>query len=253
MPYLFESNEWRLLQGLGLLLDQRKATYHVQSGPLNHHNVHLNAELFEVELRRAFMVQEFPQNLDPTEFGQCQAKLKSLCLLLDSLAWSRSAHGHPEGGIFPRLRALTGLLESTSGAVDLVNGPNKTLFRLPSDAAELSRCLRVVTECNDTLSRLIAPVSQEPAIRPLQRQQKRRMWKKARIRNRATFVLGNLFEHFRCGTSHEVLLKLIEDPDEDSVLPSLQLMLSPCPELESWQEVRCDSVDLYVYQPLHFL
>ncbi|RFU77282.1 hypothetical protein TARUN_4958 [Trichoderma arundinaceum] len=116
--------------------------------------------------------------------------------------------------------------------------------RLPSDAVELGKCLRVVTECNDTVSRLLAPPQHESSIQPLQRQQKKRMWKKARIRNRASFVLGTLFEHFRCGTSHEVLLKLIEDPDEDLVLPSLQLMLSPCPELENWQEVQCDSMNL---------
>ncbi|KAK1246374.1 hypothetical protein MKX08_000176 [Trichoderma sp. CBMAI-0020] len=237
MPYLIELSEWRLLQRIGSLLDHRKAPYQVQPGP----HLNPNAELFEVELRRAFMVQELPQNLGPTEFRQCEAKLKSLCSLLDELALPQSAHGHPDGKPFPRLRVLTGFLESTSEKFDLANGPNKTLFNLPSDA---DQCLEDITKCNDTLSRLVAPASQEPAIQPLQRQQEKRMWKKARIRNRVTFILGTLFEHFRCGTSHEVLLKLIEDPNEDLELPSLQLMLSPCSELESLQEVRCDSVNL---------
>ncbi|KAL6698081.1 hypothetical protein J3F84DRAFT_366444 [Trichoderma pleuroticola] len=250
MPYLIELNEWRLLRGIGSLLDHRKAPYvHTQSRPLSNLK-DPNADLFEVELRRAFMVQEFPRNLTSREFDRCQASLESLCLLLDRLVldslvsnspvWSRSHHHERH---FSRLRAITAFLESTSEAVDLAFGTNKTLFKLPN-GAELSRCLQVVTECNDTLSRLTAPAAQEPTIQPLQRHQKRRMWKKARIRNRSTFVLGTLFEHFRCGTSHEVLLKLIEDPDEDSVLPSLQLMLSPCPELELWQEVQCESVNL---------
>lgn len=248
MPYLLQSNEWRLIQGLGRLLDERKAPHQVQSGtsmPPNHgKRVHPEAEFFEIELRRAFRVQEFPHNLEPEVFEQCEAKLRSLCLLLDQLAWTQSAHGHTGEPNYPRLRALSGLLQSTSGAFDLANGPNQTLFRLPSDSAELNRCLRIATECNDTLDRFTAPATQEPMVQPLQRQQNRRMWKKARIRNRASFVLRALFEHFRCGMSHEVLLKLMEDPDEESMLPSLQLMLSSCPDPDSWQEVRCDSVDL---------
>lgn len=256
MPYLIELNEWRLLRGIGSLLDHRKAPYvHMQSRPFNDLR-DPNADLFEVELRRAFMVQELPRELNSREFEECQAKLESLCLLLDrlvldslvsnSLAWGQS-HSHEM--VFPRLRALTAFLQSTSETVDLAIGANRTLFKLPN-GAELGRCLQVVTECNDTLSRLTASAPQEPTIQPLQKQQKKRMWKKARIRNRSTFVLGTLFEHFRCGTSHEVLLKLTEDPDEDSVLPSLQLMLSPCPELELWQEVQCESVNMYVYPSL---
>ncbi|KAL7937888.1 hypothetical protein V8C35DRAFT_290211 [Trichoderma chlorosporum] len=243
MPYLIELNEWRLLRGIASLLDRRKAPYVRTPTRLSDHLNDSNAEFFEVELRRAFMVQEFPQNLATKEFEQCREKLQSLCFLLDGLARTQNA-AHEKA--FPRLRALIGFLESTAEVVDLVNGqdPNATLFRLPNDGDELSRCLQVVTDCNDTLSRLTAPAAQEPAVQLLQRQQKKRMWKKARIRNRSTFVLGTLFEHFRCGTSHEVLLKLIEDPDEDSALPSLQLILSPCPEMELWQEVQCESVDL---------
>ncbi|KAL7820890.1 hypothetical protein V8C26DRAFT_426799 [Trichoderma gracile] len=248
MPYLLESNEWRLIQGLARLLDERKAAHQVQSrasGALNHgKRVHPEAEFFEIELRRAFRVQDFPHNLDPEAFEQCEAKLKSLCLLLDQLAWSQSTHGHSGGHTHQRLRALSGLLESTSGVFDLANGPNKTLFRLPSDSAELNRCLQIVTECNDTLDKFTAPAPQETILQPLQRQQNKRMWKKARIRKRASYILGALFEHFRCGMSHEVLLRLIEDPDEESVLPSLQLMLSSCPDPDSWQEVQCGSGDL---------
>ncbi|OTA01143.1 hypothetical protein A9Z42_0014560 [Trichoderma parareesei] len=220
-PVRVSSNEWRLIQGLARLLDKRKAPHLVQSR-VSGKRVHPEAEFFEIELRRVFRVQDFPHNLDSEAFEQCQAKLKSLCLLLDQLAWSRSIHGHAEGQTHHRLRALSALLESTSGVFDLANGPNKTLFRLPSDSAELNRCLRIVTECNDTLDKITAPAPQEPVLQPLQRQQNKRMWKKARIRNRASFVLGTLFEHFRCGMTHEVLLRLIEDPDEESMLPNLR-------------------------------
>ncbi|KAL7958815.1 hypothetical protein V8C34DRAFT_281795 [Trichoderma compactum] len=250
MPYLIELNEWRLLRGIGSLLDHRKAPYVRMQSRLFSNLKDSNADLFEVELRRAFMVQEFAWNLTSREFDRCQASLESLCFLLDRLVLDSlvsispvRSRTHNQERPFSRLRAITAFLESTSETVDLVVGANKTLFKLPN-GAELSRCLQVVTECNDTLSRLTAPAAQEPAIQPLQSQQKRRMWKKARIRDQSTFVLGTLFEHFRCGTSHEVLLKLIEDPDENSALPSLQLMLSPCPELELWQEVQCESVNL---------
>ncbi|KAM0259057.1 hypothetical protein ACHAQJ_003558 [Trichoderma viride] len=236
MPHLIELSEWRLLQRLAVQLGQRKASYQVLPGP-----VHYDAELLEIELRRAFMVQEFPQTLDQTEFEQCQEMLKNLCSLLDAIAWPPGAHGDLEGQGYTRLRALTGFLESTSGTVDLVYGPNKKLFRLPNDAAGLRKCLHVASECNNALSRLLASPLQEWATQPSQRQQKKRMWKKGRIRNRAKFVLTTLFEHFRCGTPHEVLLKIIEDPDEDLLLPNLQLMLSSCPELRSWQEVQCHS------------
>lgn len=248
MPYLIESNEWRLLQGLGLLLSQRKARYQVQSSPPNHPRGggHFIAERLEVALRQVFLVKEYPQNLEPPVFEQCQMHLSGMCSLLDDLTPPQFAKNSHNGQTYPRLRALTGILETTSGAVDLVTGPNVPIFTLPRDALELGRCLDAATECNNVLSRLLEPPPQEPAIPSEPKQKSKTAWKKARIRNRATFVLGKLFEHFRCETSHEVLLKLIEDSDEHSTLPDLQLMLSPCRQLklELWQEARCDSTNL---------
>ncbi|KAJ5899926.1 hypothetical protein N7495_004670 [Penicillium taxi] len=232
---------WRLLHGLGRLLASKKARYQLQAGSLNDHNgVQSNAELIEVELRRVFIVKEISQNLDAAEFEHCQAKLNSLCLLLDGFARPLNAQIGSGGLSYPRLRALTGFLERTSGPVDLASGPNETLFRLPHDAGKLDDCLRVVIECNDVLSRLLAPSLHEPVIQPNQGRKKKRSWKKFTILNQAIFVLENLFKNSKCGTPHEVLLKLIEGPDENSVLPSLQLILSACPELELWQEARCD-------------
>ncbi|KAJ5684065.1 uncharacterized protein N7477_000410 [Penicillium maclennaniae] len=146
MPYLVESNEWRLLHGLGRLLGPRKARYQLQAGPLNDHNgVRSHAELIEVELRRVFMVKEIPRNLDPAEFEPCQAKLNSLCLLLDGLARSSNAHSGPEGPSYPHLRALTGFLESTSGAIDLASSRRWQALRLSAGCHRVQRCPQSAT------------------------------------------------------------------------------------------------------------
>ncbi|KPM39642.1 hypothetical protein AK830_g6899 [Neonectria ditissima] len=248
MPYLFESHEWRLIQALGQLFDPRKAQYHVQLGPLsNHKQAHPTAELIEVELRQTFMAKKSDRDLDSTEFEKCQAKLASLCLLLDGLVSVRTGHGGSEGQAYSRLQSLAAFMESTSEPLDLVSGLDTTLFALPHGPDKLHDCLRVVTECNDTLSRLLAAPTQEPAVRLSEN--KKRASKKARIRNRVTPILETLFEHFSCKTPHKVLLKLIEDPDEDLLLPSLQLMLPRCPDLEMWQEARCNSINFVETSP----
>ncbi|QYT02839.1 hypothetical protein H0G86_009824 [Trichoderma simmonsii] len=245
MPYLSESNEWYLLGELGRLLDQRKSRYPVSTGPLrDHKRVEVNAELIEVELRRVFMVKQISRNLELEEFDHFQANLKSLCLLLDDLARFSNAHVGPGGLTYPRLRALIKFLESTSGEFDLACGPNETLFQLPRSANELQKCQRVINEYNNVLSRLLGPPSQNPVIRPSQTQQKKKAWEKSITRNQAQLALKTLFERFNCGASHKVLLKLVEDSDEDIILSNLQLILLPCLQLELWQEARCDFVNL---------
>lgn len=49
------------------------------------------------------------------------------------------------------------------------------------------------------------------------------------------------------------MLKLAEDPDEGSVLPKLQLLLAPCPESETWQEMLCDFSHSYVLSTALFI
>lgn len=244
MPLLIESHQWRLLQELGSLLIDKLAPCQVRPGPLDGLSpVNANAELFEFELRYAFAVKESPGNLDDAQFKQCQKDLERLCILLNDLAFPQPAYPVAEDQAYPRLRALTRFLNSIDGPIDLANGPNKTVFRLPHEHAELHRCLETVNECNSALNQLMEPPPEELTNRSQQNDhvwQNKRAWKKGRIRNRASAVLGNLFTQFQCETSHEVLLKLIEDPNEDSKLPSLHVMLSPCPELEPWQEARCD-------------
>ncbi|KAL7921714.1 hypothetical protein ACQKWADRAFT_321287 [Trichoderma austrokoningii] len=247
MPYLNDSNEWRLLDELGRLLDQKKARYRVKAGQFrDHRQVNLNAEIIETELRGVFTAKQISRVLDATEFEQCQTHLNSLCSLLDHLARPTSNTQSGQGSLgYPRLRALTGLIESTSGEVDLASGNGQTLFELPGGAGELGDCLRVVTEYNKAINQLLAPPSQEPVIPPLEKQQHRKgAWKEGIIRNQAKLVLKTLFQHFKCGTQHQVLLKLVEDPDEDLILPDLQLLLSPCLELDLWQEARCNFANL---------
>ncbi|KAI0449227.1 hypothetical protein F5B21DRAFT_494972 [Xylaria acuta] len=246
MPYLIESIQWRLIQELGRLLQPKMARYDVRRELVNYNEgMSSRAELVEVELRQALMVEELSDNLDQKEYDECEAKLKALCSLLEGLARPRSIPAGPPAPTYPRLYALTKSIELMAGPVDLANGPNETLFSLPKDDDNLNKCLSSISEYNITFSRLLHPAVQEPTIRPLQKQKKRnRTWKKARVRNQVTFMLEVLFKHFKCGSSHEVLLKLAEDPDEHSVLPSLQIMLSLCPESESWQEAWCDSVNL---------
>jgi hypothetical protein len=244
MPYLIESNEWRLLQTLGELLSQRRARYQAQLPSLLAKNG--TAELLEFELRRLLMVKTYPQSLELSVFQQCQTSLNRVCALMNDLADPRIANTNSTSGqTHPRLRALVEFLERTSGAVDLVAGPNQTIFTLPHDAGKLRRRLDMVTKCNNELDQLLESPPQEPVLpSTLERQKSKTAWKKARIRAQATFVLGKVFEHFRCETPHEVLLKLFEDFDEHSKLPGVQLMLSPCDEREPWQEARCDSSNL---------
>lgn len=245
MPYLNDSTEWRLLDELGRLLDQRKARHYVPAGRFrDHRQVNLNAELIETELRSVFTVKQISRALDATEFEQCQTHLSSLCSLLDGLV--RAPYIHAGRFPYPRLRVLSEFLESIPGEIDLASGRNQTVFELPRGVHELDKCLRVVTEYNKVINHLLAPPLQEAVISSLQKQQHQKgAWKNGIIRNQAILALKTLFQHFKCGTPHEVLLKLVEDPDED--LPDLQLYLSPCLELDLWQEARCDFVNLYVW------
>ncbi|KAL6898350.1 hypothetical protein GGI43DRAFT_408965 [Trichoderma evansii] len=245
MPYLTELSEWRLIQEIAEWLSQRKAPCHVQPNSINNQlGYNAYADLLEFELRRTFMVQEFPQNLSQAEFECCQEALEHLCSLLDGITSHQNTCDDSKGQKYTHLRALRGILESTSGKIDLVNGPNKSLFKLPDNATDLGNCLRTVTECNNALSELLAPPTLEPVIQPYRIQRERSAWKKNKIRNEAICVLRILFEHFKCGMSHEVLLKLNQVPNKDLAFPSLQLMLSLCPELELWQEVQCDTIQL---------
>jgi hypothetical protein len=237
--YLTDSSEWLLLQELSTRLSYRKALY------LPTPQIDAGLHVLEAELRHTciLIVQTIPQNLLEEQFDQCQTALKNLCLLLDRLALQGSSRGNLERPKYAHLRELIAFLDSTSEAVDLVIGPNEKLFELPNGADDLSSCLRTVTNCKDALSGLLTPSRSESAVQPPRIHREKTAWKKSKVRNQARCVIKALFEHFKCGMSHEVLLKLMEDQNEDLLLPNLQFMLSPCLDLEFWEEAQYDDTN----------
>lgn len=251
MPYIQELVEWNILRGLGLLLGQKGAQFVEQLRPLSHmEEPNLNARLFEVELRRALLVKNPPNDLSHTNFSTCRANLSTLCSQLENLVhpWSTEGYIEHQSQAYPCLQALTKYLESASEPVDLFIGPNQAMFRLPDDTAEIRACLNAVTSCNNNLDRVLTPLACKTIARPVQRQPRKGAWKKARIRNQAMLVFGALSKRIQCDVKHQVLFKLIQDPDVDILLPCLQLVLSSCSDSNSelWNEIVCHSSYLYV-------
>lgn len=245
--YLTDSSEWLLLQELSRRLSQKKASHRALPTPrIDQIESRQDAGLLEFELRHIFKEQRSPQSIVKEKFEHCQTALKNLCSLLDRLALHRSSHSNLEGQKYSHLRALIGILDSTPGPIDLVNGPNEKLFKLPDDADDLRNCLQTVTDCNHALGGPPTLPPLESVVRPSRTQREKTAWKKSKVRDQAIRVIKALFEHFKCGVSHEVLLKLIEDQNEDLLLPNLQLMLSPCPDLKSWEEAQYGYANLCV-------
>ena len=245
--YLIESYEWRLLRELARLVSHRKAQYQTREWPIDdRESVSPRAELFEFELRHAFVVEEVSRNLSESEFAGCEEALRRLCSMLENLVPPQRARFRSPGRAYPGLHSLIGYLEETSGQVDLAHGPNETLFQLPHEPVDLDGCLRVVTEYNHVLGQLLESPAQEPVILPPRSRHKKK-WKEDKLRDQVLSVLGSLFRHFKCGLPHEVLLSLDDDSDGYNLGLNVQLMLSQCPELELWHEVRCGA-GLYVRQ-----
>ncbi|SPO02494.1 uncharacterized protein DNG_05167 [Cephalotrichum gorgonifer] len=67
----------------------------------------------------------------------------------------------------------------------------------------------------------------------------KKAWEDSRRRDRAASVLRSLFKHIRCGTGHEVMLKLSDHLENGTELPSLDIVMSLCPDLSQWQEIEC--------------
>lgn len=244
MHSLTDSHEWLLLRDLSEWLSQRRAPYHAIPTNQRREN-HFDADILEFELRRSFFtVQRIPQILDPEKIMYCKRILKQLCSLLDRLAAHQQTHGDFKGEDYPHLEALIEHLNPTCDAIVLVKGPEQSLFELPSESAVLRDCLTSVTACNNALDGLLTPPPLGSAMQPSQRERKESPWKSGKIRGQAICVLKALFKHFKCGIPHDVLLKLIENPNEDVIASNLQLMLPSCPELESWHEVHYDNTDL---------
>ncbi|KAH8123543.1 hypothetical protein LI328DRAFT_169357 [Trichoderma asperelloides] len=235
MPNLTDSHEWFLLRKLAEWLSQIKAQYHTL--PINEHRgIHIDADHIELELRYTFStIQKFSQSLSPEKFISCQGVLEQLCSLFDRLVAHPKAHDDSKGEEYPHLEALVR---------DLVNGSKQRVLGLYSDTGNLRDYLIAITECNNALNRLLAPPPLESAIQSSRRERKKTPWKNGKRRDQTIYVLETLFKHFKCGIPHEVLLKLIKNPNEDFIVQILQLMLPSCPELKSWQEVQYDNADL---------
>lgn len=259
MPYLIECSEWRLLQTLGLLISQRKSRFSADSvhslgsKPGNSGLPNLTAELFEVELRRVFLPQDCPRILSPTEFDECEKSLKGVCGLLDRIVHPRVSQIADKDAGYSRLHSLVWLLEHSESdeTVDLASGSRPTLFKTPDDPVELETSLALVTNYNNSLTRLCASPVREAKARPASKGTWKKTWKDVRVRHRATSALGAVFRHLRCGMSHEVMLDVSKDPDDGAAVPNLDLRLSSCTDSAQcpgvqWLEVRCGSIDSYV-------
>jgi hypothetical protein len=274
MPYLLECNEWRLLQTLGLLIEQRRS--HFDTNGLEGLDCldsrseelvapSLAAELFEVETRHVFVPKDCSRTLSTAEFDEGQRKLKAVCELLDRIVHPRhranqppeSLHGAnqpPEDlAAYSHLGSLVSFLRRSGPAepFDLATGLRPTLFKPPDDPAELKTTLAVITNYNNSIARLFASPAQEASFLPVSKEIRRKTWNDLRIRRRATSALGAVFGRLRCGTSHEVMLNVSDDADDGAPVPTLDLRLSSCMHSArgsggGWLAVRCASLDAYV-------
>lgn len=253
MPYLIDCSEWQLIQSIGLGISQRKSRFdgsaasHRSSTSLR---AHPDAELLDVELRRVFLQKDCRQNLSAFQFEEFEAALKRLCDLLDRLV-------HPQlrqtsdGLQYRHLRAVAKHLDTSDQSFDLACGPHSTLFKLPENGTELKLSLEAVAEYNDSLARLFT-TPQGAAPPRLRKEDGERMWKDAGLRGRASVVLRSLFEHFKCGTSHEVMLKLSHDIECGTAPSSVDVMLPLCPDPNQWHEVECCANHSYAHSIFYF-
>lgn len=104
-----------------------------------------------------------------------------------------------------------------------------------------SNSLDSISECNNVISRLLSsrlPIatapSSSPALSP--KEKERKPWKDCRKRNRTVSILHALFRHFKCGTAHELVLRVSENSDE------FHLFLSSCLGSNIWQDTRCSGL-----------
>ncbi|KAK4187620.1 hypothetical protein QBC35DRAFT_409987 [Podospora australis] len=241
MPYPIESSSWRLLQALGNHLGQKKARY--QPLPFaNSDLIQLDLDFFEVELRRVFLVRDGWRNFSPEDFALFQETLGRLCSFLES-AVTNEIHPALDRLPYPRLRGLVAFLENSDDELfDLISGPNQSLFQLSTEPHKIRDNLDTVTECNNVLGRLLQS-PKESTFRPPPKE-KKRPWKDPTKRNHVISVLDGLFQQFRCGKGHELVMDVSEDVDKDE---NLRLVLSCCApghchDHDAWQPVQYSSL-----------
>ncbi|OXV05531.1 hypothetical protein Egran_06701 [Elaphomyces granulatus] len=260
---LTASLEWRILQGLGSSVVGRLARYKRGSETISAQktktsfNINIvsdnNQAFLETELRLLlnwkFLTPKLPQNT----YDELQAKLRTLCELLDGVVnlprSKQGSLGPGEGGdtlsrpvkAYPNLRTLleylNGGLESADNKfdLDLVNGPNPRLFIIPC-GPKTKEVLDAAHGCNDSLVRLCGNphASSTPAAHST-------ACTDIRFRERASKIIEALFEQFTyCKSAHEILLSLSsDDPNYAQSQPTLDLFLSCCSYPNRWQETQC--------------
>lgn len=254
MPHPFQIEEWRLLEDLKSQIVHRAPPQQLarhDSFPGASHN----GDLLEPDLRQVFslMGSGISWNMGESDLDDCEEHLARLCASLERiLPPVRNGHHTTQ---YPRLEGLTQFLKGKPDDFYVYLACGRSLHHLfdpPVDVSHLNDCLKHVGDVLKLLMRLQeSSKPQERDIEPPRAPPKRYAWKKSRVRNRANLVLDCIFDHIRCDTQHDIMLKLLQDPDESAQLPDLQLLLSPCKGADLWHDLLCDSAESYTYVHTH--
>jgi len=241
MPFIVQIYEWHLLRRLGKCVEKRKP--HPDSISVRSKSPDPTVETLDIELRKALSDQECPHDLPSNDYKEYRAKLEALCNELDKLVDPEFQLHFKSEQHYPHLQALIQYLEHVEKTVDLIGLTGPSVFKLPRDPIELERIFTLVIQYNSALD-------QKPEVEPLNQgipdevethvKKIKSTWQDSGVRRRAISVLEPLFSPFRCGSRHQVMLKISEHLD-DTEQPTLDLMLAACPELIKWCHVRCTS------------
>jgi hypothetical protein len=255
MTYIFQCNEWRLLQELRPLIHQRISRYNPRApGSLGSLPSNINVEQFDAEIRGLLLLEEPSRALSAVEFDECERKLKDVCELLDRIVHPRIPEVTESPAGYSRLYSLVSFLQSSdpNQTVDLISGWCPALFKPPDDTVWLKAGLALVADCKISLGRLFTSPAPETRAYPTSEGARRKPWKDAGLRRQATSALGAVFRHLECETGHEVMLNVSKGADDEEAVSTLDLRLSSCPDpsrrpgTRSWLEVRTGSLQLYV-------
>ncbi|KAL8364522.1 hypothetical protein RB595_003685 [Gaeumannomyces hyphopodioides] len=253
MTYIFQCNEWRLLQELRPITDQRISRYNPRApGSLDSQPSNINVEQFDAEVRGLLLLEECPCALSAVEFDECERKLKGVCELLDRIVHPRIPEVAESPAGYSRLRSLITFLRRSdpNQTVDLISGSCSALFKPPYDTVWLKAGLALVADCKVSLGRLFTSPAPETTAYPTAKGPRRKTWKDAGLRRQATSALGAVFGHLECETGHEVMLNVSKGAGDEGVVPTLDLRLSSCPDstcrpgARPWLEVRTGSLHL---------
>lgn len=244
MPYLAECREWRLLKALGFALKGRKARY-IAPGA----HIHFDQQLFECELRRVFTPKYSNPELSDSVFDEFSTIFKNICKMLDGLVKRKStSRPPPSHSAYSNLHTLVHYLEDllplptpsgpSDNMFDLSCGSHETLFRLPQHTSELKNGLDTLTKYNNVVDQLFSTHCDSPRWENNNADGSTSL--DTGLRGRATTVLESLFETFKCGGRHEVMLRLSEGLNQATPRQRLHLLLSSCLSPTLWQETLCD-------------